>query len=121
MLFKTALKNLKRNPVMNIICLIQLTAVFLIAAVMVSTMSVRYQTYAPLKKYLSDRGLFVFYNSICFGAIKPNGNMNTDAIFSMEELREYMNAEKQSLFGRIMRLQLTLSILLTRSFTRTNC
>lgn len=94
MLFKTALKNLKRNPVMNTICLIQLTAVFLIAAVMVSTMSVRYLTYAPLKKYLSERGLFVFYNSICFGAIEPNGNINTDAIFSIEELREYMNAEK---------------------------
>ena len=93
MLLKTALRNLKRSPVMNLICLIQLIAVFLIAAIMVSTMSVRYQTYAPLKKFLSDRGIFAFYNSINFGAVKPGGTVNNDAIFSTEVLREYMNAE----------------------------
>lgn len=93
MLFKTALKNLKWNPIMNIICLIQLTAVFLIAAVMVSTMSVHYQTYASLKEYLSRRGIFAFYNGYYFGATKPGGDPNVDAIFSTEEMCGYMNAD----------------------------
>ena len=94
MLLKTALKNLKRSPIMNMICLLQLTAVFLIAAVMTSTMSVRYRTYAPLEKYLSQRGIFAFYNSNLFGAVKPGGDINNDAVFSVEELGRYMNAEK---------------------------
>lgn len=93
MLFKTALKNMKKSPLMNIICLLQLTAVFLIAAVMVSTMSVRYQTYAPLKKLLSEHGIFSTYQYFFFGAIKPGGNYNVDAIFSTDELCGYMNAE----------------------------
>ena len=94
MLLKTALKNLKRSPIMNMICLVQLTAVFLIAAVMTSTMSVRYRTYAPLEKYLSQRGIFAFYNSYLFGAVKPGGDLDYDAVFSVEELQQYMNAEK---------------------------
>lgn len=93
MLFKTALKNLKKSPVMNITCFVQLTAVFLVAAVMVSTMSVRYQTYTPLKKYLSERGILAFYNSFYFGAIKPGGDPNIDAIFSTNDLCGYMNAK----------------------------
>lgn len=92
MLFKTALKNMKKNPVMNIICLIQLTAVFLIAAVMASSMSVRYQTYAPLKKILSERGIFSAYDLLHFGSLIPGGNPNTDAVFSTDELCGYMNA-----------------------------
>ena len=93
MLFKTALKNLKKSPLMNIICLLQLTAVFIIAAVMVSTMSVRYQTYTPLKKILSGHGIFSTYHHMLFGAIQPGGNFNVDAIFSTEELCGYVNAD----------------------------
>ena len=93
MLFKTALKNLKKSPVMNIICLLQLTAVFLIAAVMVSAMSVRYQTYTPLKRVLSERGIFSTYNFTSSGAVKPGGVSDVDMIFSTDELCGYMNAD----------------------------
>lgn len=93
-LLKTALKNLKKNLVMNIICLLQLTAVFLITAVMVSTMCIRYTTYAPLKSFLESKGFYSIYNDMFFGVIKPGGDFNKDAVFSFDELNEYMNADK---------------------------
>lgn len=94
MLLKTALKNLRKNPVMNLICLIQLTAVFLIAAVMVSATSVRYQTYAPLKYILDKRGISSYYSISWFGALTPGGDPNVDAVFSVDELCGYMNADR---------------------------
>lgn len=93
-LLKTALKNLRKNLVMNIICLMQLTAVFLITAVMVSTMCIRYTTYAPLKSFLESKGFYSIYDDTFFGAIKPGGDFNIDAVFSFDELNEYMNADK---------------------------
>lgn len=95
MLFKTALKNLKKSPIMNLICLIQLTAVFLIAAVMISTMSVRYQTYASMKYLLNERGIYTDY-MMSFGALKPDGDPNTDAIFSVDELCDHIGAQRAS-------------------------
>ena len=100
MLFFTALKNIRKSPLMNIICMLQLTAVFLIAAVMVSAMSVRYQTYTPLKKVLSERGIFTAYNQMFFGALKPGGDFITDTIFSTEELCGYMNADNAVVIRR---------------------
>lgn len=96
MLLKTALKNLKKKPIMNLIYLIQLTAVFLIAAVMVSAMSVRYQTYSRMKYLLEERGIYADYMPTLFGALKPGGDPNTDAVFSVNELCGYMGAQRAS-------------------------
>ena len=94
MLLKTALRNLRRNPVMNIICLVQLAAVILITAVMVSAMSVRYRTYEPVRDILESNGVYCVYSPAC-GAVKPGGVTVDirDSIFSAEELREYMQAD----------------------------
>ena len=94
MLLKTALRNLRKNPVMNTICLVQLTAVFLITAVMVSAMSIRYRTYEPVRDILESNGVYCVYNSAC-GAVKPGGVTVDirDSIFSAEELRGYMQAD----------------------------
>lgn len=94
MLLKTALRNLQKNPVMNIICLIQLSAVFLITAVMVSAMSVRYRTYEPVRDILESNGVYCMYSPAC-GAVKPGGVTADirDSIFSVEELREYLQAD----------------------------
>lgn len=96
MLLKTAWKNLKKSPVMNLITLIQLTAVFLIAAVMVSAISVRYQTYSRMKYLLDERGIYVDFMKMWFGPVKPGGDPNTDSIFSVDELCEYMGAQRAS-------------------------
>lgn len=94
MLLKTALRNLQKNPVTNIICLIQLSAVFLITAVMVSAMSVRYRTYEPVRDILESNGVYCMYSLAC-GAVKPGGVTVDirDSIFSTEELREFMQAD----------------------------
>ncbi|MGN0651208.1 MAG: hypothetical protein ACI4KM_12295 [Oscillospiraceae bacterium] len=94
MLLKTALRNLQKNPVSNIICLIQLSAVFLITAVMVSAMSVRYRTYEPVRDILESNGVYCMYSPAC-GAVKPGGVTADirDSIFSVEELREYLQAD----------------------------
>lgn len=93
MLLKTALRNLKRNPVMNIICLVQLVAVLLITAVMVSTMSVRYRTYNPVREILESNGIYCSYSSLN-GALKPGGFNIEDTIYSTEELKNYSGADK---------------------------
>lgn len=79
---------------MNVICLIQLIAVFLITAVMVSTLCIRYRTYNPVKSILERDGLYCMYTGT-FGAVKPGGSYLevADAINSAEELRGYMKAD----------------------------
>lgn len=95
MMLKTALRNLRKNPVMNIICLVQFSAVFLITAVMVSAMSVRYRTYEPVRDILESDGVYCMYSPVC-GAVKPGGVTVDirDSIFSAEELREHMQADR---------------------------
>lgn len=92
-LFKTALKNLKRSPVMNAISLLQLVAVFLVAAVMVSTMSIRRRSYEPIKDILASKGFFVDFDNWA-GASRVSGSTDWfDSIFSLDELNSYMNAD----------------------------
>lgn len=95
MLLKTALRNLRRNPIMNTICLIQLTAVLLITAVMVSAMSIRYRTYEPVRDILESNGVYCVYAPAC-GAVKPGGVTVDirDSIFSAEELCEFVQADR---------------------------
>lgn len=92
MLLKTALRNLRRNPVMNIICLVQLIAVLLITAVMVSAMSVRYRTYEPVRDILESNGFYCAYSE-AHGALKPGGVNMKDTIYSAEELKSYTKAD----------------------------
>lgn len=94
MLLKTAFKNLKKSPVMNIVCLLQLTAIFLITAVMVSSLCVRYRKYLPVKDILELNGIFCEYPYVV-GARLPDNDGASDATF--EELRDYTGA--QNVFG----------------------
>lgn len=93
MLIKTALRNLKKNPVMNAICFVQLVAVFLITAVMVSAMGIRYRTYNPVKDILESSGLYCMFNGND-GAVKPGGELHIDGIFTAEEMNRYMKADR---------------------------
>lgn len=92
-LFKTALNNLKRSPVMNAISLLQLVAVFLVAAVMMSTMYIRRRSYEPIKDILESKGFFVDFDDMA-GASRVSGSIDWfDSIFSLDELNSYMNAD----------------------------
>lgn len=97
MLFKTALRNLRKNPVMNAMCFLQLVAVFTMTAVMVSSMSIRYRTYNPVKDILESSGLYCEFNGFLGGVTKP-GEDPTDiaknAIITAEELSGYMKEDE---------------------------
>ena len=62
-LFKTALKNFKKDPLMNIIAFVQLIAVILVATVMVSAISIRYRTYDPVKDILKGNGFYAWFDA----------------------------------------------------------
>lgn len=98
MLLKTAFKNLKKNPVMNIVCLLQLASIFLITAVMVSSLLVRYRKYLPVKDILELNGVFCEYPFIS-GAELP-GTATGDrrgSVQTFEELRDFTGA--RDVFG----------------------
>ena len=57
-------------------------------------MSVRYRTYEPVRDILESNGVYCMYSPAC-GAVKPGGVTADirDSIFSVEELREYLQAD----------------------------
>ena len=57
-LFKYAIKNFKKEPVVNILTILQLTAVIVIVVIMTSSVLIRYRYYAPFKDILQSNGIF---------------------------------------------------------------
>lgn len=55
-------KSLKKNMIMNAFAIIQMCAVFVLTAIMMSSLSIRYATYKPFEKILSGNGIFVHYS-----------------------------------------------------------
>lgn len=92
MLFKTALKNIKKDPLMNIIGFVQLIAIFMVATVMMSTISIRYRTYDPVKDIISGKGFYAsFYGDL--GATDYKGNMANGIFLTDDELTKRMDSE----------------------------
>ena len=89
MLFKTALRNLKRNPLMNILSLLQLIAVLLIAGIMVSSLCIRYRTYSPFVDILGSSG---YYTVFSVGANRGYGTGERYFINGSDELAEELDA-----------------------------
>ena len=71
MLFKTALRNLKKSPLMNILSFLQLVAVLLITGVMVSSLCIRYRMYTPFADYIQSSGYYTVFTMD--GANRGNG------------------------------------------------
>ena len=94
-LFKTALKNFRKDPLMNIIVFLQLVAVLLVTVIMTSTISIRYRTYDPVKDILEGKGFYASFNGL-YGA---NDSEKYDAVIgrappmTVDELNARMNAE----------------------------
>lgn len=57
-LFKYAIKNFKKEPVVNILTILQLTALIVIVVIMTSSVLIRYRYYAPFKDILQSNGIF---------------------------------------------------------------
>ncbi len=61
-LFKIALLEIKHNLRMVIIMLLQLIAALMITGIMVSSVFLKYQTYAPFKDYFEGKGLYLYFD-----------------------------------------------------------
>ena len=92
-LLKTALKNFKKDPLMNIIAFVQLIAVILVATVMVSTISIRYRTYDPVKDILKGKGFYTRFDG-SIGANDSELNENGSIHFlTDDELNARLNCK----------------------------
>lgn len=58
MLWSTALKEIKRHLVMNLLIFIELAVTVILVAVMVSSVMIRYKYYSPFKDLYSSDGLY---------------------------------------------------------------
>ena len=71
MLLKTAFRNLKKSPLMNLLSFLQLVAVLLITGVMVSSLCIRYRMYTPFADYIKSSGYYTVF--AMDGANRGNG------------------------------------------------
>ena len=90
MIWKTALKTLRRNLGLNLLHVLQMAAVMLVSAVMVSAICIRYQTYLPFQDYFEGEGLFCK-----FSLPASDGDFYNLAsrITSADELKTYISAD----------------------------
>lgn len=90
MIFKTALKTLRRNIGLNLLSVLQMSAVMLISAVMVSAICIRYQTYLPFQDYFESEGLFCKFSTPAH-----DGDLYDlqSRITSADELKAHTSAE----------------------------
>ena len=56
-------KTLRRNMALQLLSILQMTAVLLLSAVMISAVCIRYQTYAPFADYFESEGLFCKFST----------------------------------------------------------
>lgn len=62
-LLKTAWNDFKKNIVMNIFIILQVSVSLVITAVMISTISIRSQYYTPFQNIFTSNGIFLKYTS----------------------------------------------------------
>lgn len=90
MLFKTAFRNLKKSPLMNMISFLQLVAVLLITGVMVSSLCIRYRLYTPFADLIQKSGYFATFSN---GANRGNGTGERFWYADSDEFAEEIGAE----------------------------
>ena len=91
-LFNTALHNLKKDVVINIIGFVQLIAVFLVSAVMISAISIRYVSYNAVKGFLSQKGFYIVFDPL-LGARDLDVDLLEGIFYSEDALNTRVNAD----------------------------
>lgn len=88
MLFKLGLKNLKQNPIINILIVFQMTVVFIITISMVSTIVSRFKFYTPIDDYLNSNGTFYSVSN----GLNPTTGVT---LRTTDELYDLLEGEKE--------------------------
>lgn len=83
-LFKTALKSIKKNLALSLMIFVQSAALFLTTSVMVSSVYLRMRAYYPFKDYYNSNG-FCFFMGTRDRLVDKNGNVITSSETILEE------------------------------------
>lgn len=99
MIFRLALKELKRNHVINILCFFQITLIFVVTSAVLTTVLNKYERYKPFKNILDEKGVYVDVLSLEFedneliypaydesNLTEKLGLKNVDSIYCMKNL-----------------------------------
>lgn len=105
MIFRLALKELKRNHVINILCFFQITLICVVTSAVLTTVLNKYERYKPFKDVLDKKGVYVDVMSLNFvenelvyvaydedNVIEKLGLKNVDSIYCMKNLWIDQNA-----------------------------
>ena len=63
-LWKIAFSQLRKNYIMNLFSMMQLTLVIILSSIMASSFQLRYQYYAPFKEWMQSKGFLVRFGSM---------------------------------------------------------
>lgn len=91
-LFKTAMRNFKKDPIMNIIAFVQLVAFFLVASVMISAISIRYVSYNAVKGFISQKGFYIVFDPM-LGARDLSVDLLEGIFYSEDALNARVHAD----------------------------
>lgn len=83
-LFKTALKSIKKNLALSLMIFVQSAALFLTTSIMVSSVYLRMRAYYPFKDYYNSKG-FCFFMGTRDRLLDKNGNIITSSETVLEE------------------------------------
>lgn len=90
-LFKTAWNIFRKNIIMNLFTVLQMVAVLVMTAVMVSSICIRYQYYTPFEDYFESNGIFVKFDA--YANLNPGTGAFTEMINNEEILNELEYAD----------------------------
>lgn len=87
MLFKTALKNIKRSRLMSLLTVCEMTCAIVITLVMVSSVLIRFRRYTPFRDMFESKGLYCEFSSAAnkdhYGERKPEDYIADDDVFAL--------------------------------------
>lgn len=101
-LFKTAFLNLRKYALMNILTVLEITAAVLVAAVMVSSILIRYEYYSPFKDFFRSEGFYCEFTNMANGNYNSDGDLLESFIHDEEILSHLGGAEKIAACNDVM-------------------
>lgn len=93
MLFRTALRNIRRSKLMSLLTVCEMTCAVVITLVMVSSVLARYRYYEPFRDMLRSDGLYCEFN----GAANTDfyGENSQDGFLANEDIFEHLHSPEK--------------------------
>lgn len=89
-IIKTALKNIRKDAVMNLFTMFEMVAVILLVIVMVSSMLIRYRYYTPFQDMFRSKGIYAEF-SMAMDRNAPDGVSFSERSLQDNEIFKYLS------------------------------